>query len=137
MRALHPVHPWISIEYAPVYLLEYPTGSEDGYFEQLAEMYAAMLSWLERTSVRHATVSDLRKLASTARGRQMASEYYQQTRRFEGTKLAARGYITADERNRHVITAVTWQAQGEPAGEIPKAFFSEKHSAIVWARAQL
>lgn len=131
MIPLHPSHPWIKIEDAAgIYVLEYPVGNEKNYFEDLAGMYAAYLSWLRGTPQPHVTISDLRRLVSTARGRQMASEFYQQTLTFEGTFLLGRVYLTLEERNRHVITAVTW---GTPT-QVPKAFFDNDRDAIAWAQ---
>ena len=64
-----PSHAWIKLEHVPVYVLEYPTGSEKNYFEDLTGMYAEYLSWLKNTPTHHVLISDLRKLVSTARGR--------------------------------------------------------------------
>ena len=129
MPGVHPSHPWIKSDHAPIYVLEYPTGSEKNYFDDLAGMYGEFLAWLRHKPTRHVVISDLRRLNSTARGRAMATEFYQATRAFEGTYLLGRGYLTLDERNRHVITAVTW---GSPS-EIAKAFFDNKQDALLWA----
>ena len=131
MPGLHPSHPWIKIDRAPVYILEYPTGLEKNYFDDLASMYATFLAWLNDTPTRCVTIADLRRLSSTARGRQMATEFYAATKAFEGTYLLGRGYLTLDERNRAVITAVTWGT----TSEIPKAFFATEEPAIAWAQA--
>lgn len=133
MSGPHPSHPWIKLDHAPVYILEYPTGSEKNYFEDLAGMYAAFLDWLRDTETRHVTIADLRRLTSTARGRQMATDFYLATKPYEGTKLLGRGYLTLDERNRHVITAVTWGT----TMEVPKAFFAGEIEAVQWARSLL
>jgi hypothetical protein len=130
MAGSHPSHPWIKLDDAPIYVLEYPTGAEKNYFDSLAAMYAAYLAWLNDKPKRHVTISDLRRLVSSARGRQMASDFYHATLPFEGTYVLARAYLTLDERNRHVITAVTWGTKTE----IPKAFFDKKSDALAWAR---
>ena len=133
MLGLHPSHPWIDIDHAPIYVLEYPIGNEKGYFDDLAAMYAEFLAWLRDKPTRHVLISDLRRLNSTARGRQMATEFYEATRSFEGTHLLGRGYLTLSERNRAVITAVTWGS----SSEIPKAFFEDISEALAWAHEQL
>jgi hypothetical protein len=133
MLAGHPSHPWIKLDHAPVYVLEYPTGLEKDYFENLAAMYATILAWLNHEPTRHVTIADLRRLNSTARGRQMATEFYAATRAFEGTHLLGRGYLTLDARNRHVITAVTWGT----TMKVPQAFFDSEGPAVEWARALL
>ena len=130
MPGLHPSHPWIKVDKAPIYILEYPTGHEKNYFDDLASMYAEFLAWLNDKPTRHVTIADLRRLNSTARGRQMATEFYAATKAFEGTHLLGRGYLTLDERNRHVITAVTWGTKME----IPKMFFASEAPAIAWAQ---
>jgi hypothetical protein len=130
MAGPHPSHPWIKLDDAPIYVLEYPTGNEKNYFHDLAAMYAAYLAWLKDQPRRHVTISDLRRLVSSARGRQMATDFYQATLAFERTYLLARGYLTLDERNRHVITAVTWGTNTD----IPKGFFDNKPDALAWAR---
>jgi hypothetical protein len=133
MAGIHPSHPWINLDHAPVYVLEYPVGDAKTYFDDLAAMYAELLDWLRHKPTPHVNVSDLRKLKSTARGRQMATDFYEETTAFEGRYLRGRGYITLDDRNRHVITAVTW---GSPTA-VPKAFFDNLPDAIAWGRQLL
>jgi hypothetical protein len=133
MAGLHPSHPWIILDHVPIYVLEYPVGGAGTYFDELAAMYAEFLGWLKRKPTKHVLISDLRKLNSTARGRQMATEFYLATKAYEGSYLLGRGYLTLDERNRHVITAVTWGS----SSEIPKAFFDNTPAALAWARSLL
>jgi hypothetical protein len=133
MAGLHPSHPWIKLDHAPVYVVEYPVGSERAYFDDLAAMYSEFLSWLRHAPTRHVIVADLRKLNSTARGRQMATDFYQETKPFEGRYLLGRGYLTVNDRSRHVITAVAWGS----SSEIPKVFFDNKPDALAWARGLL
>jgi hypothetical protein len=130
MRGIHPSHPWIELDHAPIYVIEYPLGSEPNYFDELAALYAELLNWLKSTPIRHTTISDIRRLNSTARGRQLASEYYQLSKEFEGRYLLGRAYLTANERNRHVITAVMWGS----STEIPRAFFDNLPDALTWAQ---
>ena len=129
----YPRHPWIKLDCAPVFLLGYPTGQEKGYFEDLGKMYAVLLAWLKSTPCRHVTIADLRRLKSTAKGRQMATDFYTQTVAFEGRYLLGCAYVTAGEQNRHAITAVSWGA----GSGIPKVFFDNPQEAIVWAQARI
>lgn len=131
--APHPDHPWIENQFAPVYILRYPNGQDPNYFDDLARMYDAIIVWLQAGAQRHVLIADLRRLASSARGRKLASEYYARASPYEKTALLGRGYIVADDRQRHAITAVQWNAKVD----IPKAFFPEEHRALVWARGLL
>ncbi len=130
---VHPEHPWIDTTSAPLYVLTYPEGSgQEGYLDELQAMYDAIVHWLHNTPAVHATISDLRVLQSSARGRAIAADYYKRVLDLSPLYLACRAYVIAKSSQQTIMTAVYWQTPSD----VPREFFSSIEDAKAWC-AQL
>ena len=126
---IHPEHKWIDTTSAPLYVLTYPEGKgETQYLKELQGMYDAIVYWLHNSPAVHATISDLRKLTSSARGRAMAADFYQKVAAFSPLYLACRAYIISDISQQTIMTAVYWQTPSD----VPRKFFASIEDAKKW-----
>lgn len=136
--ALHPVHPWVSLDDAPVYLLRYPSYDEQDpadaarYTSLHQALYTALASWTETRVRAYSFVVDLGHVRSTAMNRQRAIQYLERVRQRGNPHLVCRAFVTPNEAVKGVMTAVFWQTPPD----YPHQFFASVGEAKGWARSQ-
>ena len=136
--ALHPVHPWLCLDDAPVYLLTYPSYEESDplaaarYQAEQQALYTLLAGWSAQRVDAYSFVIDLSHVRSTAMNRQRAIQYLERMRQRGNPNLVCRAFVTPNEAIRGVMTAVFWQAPPD----YPHQFFERVADAKRWAREQ-
>ena len=125
-----PVHPWIELDDAPVYLIRFPHSASDA---EVRAFCAARERWAETSVHRCAWIADLSQLRVVSSiQRKIFADHLKRFEPHDEKYNQGSAIVVPNALVRGVVTAVFWISPPK----FPNKAFSDVDSAREWAKEQ-
>lgn len=130
-RMQGPVHPWIDLQEAPLYVMHFPVEASD---DQVRDFCAVRETWAKTATHRCAWVADLTDLARVPpTQRKLFADHLKRFETHDVQYNQGSAIVVPSAMLRGVMTAVFWMSPPK----FPNRAFATRKEAIAWAQERL